>query len=58
MTAARIFDHPGLLAKAIAEATDDVIFAKDLEGRYRFANPATLAVFGYGRDEVIGRTDA
>lgn len=57
MTAASLFDHPGLLAKAIAEATDDVIFAKDLEGRYRFANPATLAAVGRGADEVLGRTD-
>ena len=35
---------PGLVAKAIAEATDDVIFAKGLDGRYQFANPAMLAV--------------
>jgi PAS domain S-box-containing protein len=58
MTAASIFEHPGLLATAIAEATDDVMFAKDLEGRYRFANPATLAAVGRGADEVLGRTDA
>jgi PAS domain S-box-containing protein len=57
MTAASLFDHPGLLAKAIAEATDDVIFAKDLEGRYRFANPATLAIMGRREEEVLGRTD-
>jgi PAS domain S-box-containing protein len=57
MTAASLFDHPGLLAKAIAEATDDVIFAKDLEGRYRFANPATLAVMGRTEEQVLGRTD-
>jgi PAS domain S-box-containing protein len=48
----------GLLADAIAQATDDVIFAKDLAGRYRFANPATLAVFGLPADRVLGRTDA
>ena len=57
MSAAKLFDHPGLLAKAIAEACDDIIFAKDLEGRYRFANPATLAVFGLAQEQVIGRTD-
>jgi PAS domain S-box-containing protein len=57
MTAASLFDHSGLLATAIAEATDDVIFAKDLEGRYRFANPATLAAVGRHADEVLGRTD-
>jgi PAS domain S-box-containing protein len=57
MTAASLFDHPGLLAKAIAEATDDMVFAKDVEGRYRFANPATLALFGLAPEQVIGRTD-
>ena len=61
MTAAassNLFGDPGLLAKAIAEATDDVIFAKDLQGRYHFANPATLAAVGRSLEEVLGRTDA
>src|SRR5687767_14829259 len=53
-----LFDDPGLLAKAIAEASDDVIFAKDLQGRYQFANPATLAAVGCTLAQVIGRTDA
>jgi PAS domain S-box-containing protein len=53
-----LFDDPGLLAKAIAEASDDVIFAKDLQGRYQFANPATLAAVGCTLEQVIGRTDA
>jgi PAS domain S-box-containing protein len=56
MTAASLFDHPGLLAKAVAEASDDCIFAKDLQGRYRFANPATLAVLGRTEEQVLGRT--
>ena len=47
----------GVLANAIAEATDDVVFAKDLQGRYRFANPATLAAIGLPAAQVIGRTD-
>ncbi len=58
MTAASVFDHPGLLATAIAQATDDVMFAKDLECRYRFANPATLAALGRSEHEILGRTDA
>ncbi|NNU44324.1 PAS domain-containing protein [Ramlibacter montanisoli] len=58
MTAASLFEHPGLLATAIAEATDDVMFAKDLEGRYRFANPATLAALQRSAEQVLGRTDA
>ncbi len=49
--------EPGLLIRAIAQATDDVIFAKDLQGRYMFANPATLAALGRTHDEVIGRID-
>ena len=51
------FRQPDLLA-AIAEATDDVIFAKDAQGRYQFANRATLATVGRVREDVIGRTDA
>jgi PAS domain S-box-containing protein len=52
-----LLDDPGVLAKVIAQASDDVIFAKDLEGRYRFANPATLAAVGRSLQEVLGRTD-
>ncbi|MGV3570843.1 MAG: PAS domain-containing protein [Ramlibacter sp.] len=55
---ARPFDDAGALARMIAEASDDVIFAKDLEGRYQFANPATLASLGRGLAEVLGRRDA
>ena len=54
----RLFDDPGVLATVIAQASDDVIFAKDLEGRYRFANPATLAALGCCLEDVLGRTDA
>jgi PAS domain S-box-containing protein len=53
-----LFGDPGLLARTIAEASDDAIFAKDLDGRYQFANPATLAVIGRRLEDVIGRTDA
>jgi PAS domain S-box-containing protein len=56
-TEASFFDDAGLLSQ-IAESTDDVIFAKDLDGRYRFANAATLAVMGRSRAEVIGHSDA
>jgi PAS domain S-box-containing protein len=50
------FRNPDLLS-AIALATDDVIFAKDMEGRYQFANPATLAAFGRDAADVLGHTD-
>ena len=54
---ARPFDDPGALARVIAEASDDVIFAKDLQRRYQFANPATLAVLGRSLAQVLGRRD-
>ncbi|HEY8360722.1 MAG TPA: PAS domain-containing protein, partial [Ramlibacter sp.] len=57
MTPAQPFDDPGTLARMIAEATDDVIFAKDLQGRYQFANPATLAAMGRPLQEVLGHRD-
>jgi PAS domain S-box-containing protein len=38
------------LLGALAEASTDAIFAKDVDGRYRFANPATCRLFG--RDPV------
>ena len=50
------FHDPELLA-AIAQATDDVIFAKDTSGRYRFVNPATLAAVARTLEEVLGHTD-
>ena len=56
-TPAPLFADPGLLATAIAQATDDVVFAKDVDSRYQFANPAMLAVVGRTADEVLGRTD-
>jgi PAS domain S-box-containing protein len=55
-TPSSLFQDGALMASVIAQATDDVIFAKDLAGRYQFANPATLAAMG--RADVIGFTDA
>jgi PAS domain S-box-containing protein len=51
------FQDTGSLARSIADSSDDAIFAKDLEGRYRYANPATLGVFGRSAGEVIGHRD-
>ena len=48
---------PGLLA-SIAKGMDDAIFAKDMQGRYQFANPAALSVIQLPLEQVIGRTDA
>jgi PAS domain S-box-containing protein len=46
------------LLDAITEASGDAIFAKDLEGRYRFANRATCEALGQPREQVLGRSDA
>ena len=43
--------------KAILECSKDPIFAKDLEGRYLFANQATLQVMGVKEDDALGQTD-
>jgi PAS domain S-box-containing protein len=45
------------LLRGISDSTGDVIFAKDRQGRMRFANPATLALIGKPIDQVIGKTD-
>ena len=54
--AARAVDYQLLLG--VMEASGDPIFVKDLAGCYVIANPATLEVLGFERNEVIGRTDA
>jgi PAS domain S-box-containing protein len=55
--AERPLHDPGLL-EAIAQVTDDVIFAKDARGRYQFVNRAALVVMGLSLERVLGRTDA
>lgn len=42
---------------AILECSKDPIFAKDLEGRYLFANQATLKTMGVTEAQAIGQTD-
>lgn len=44
--------------RAISDASDDVIYAKDREGRLLFANPATLELVGKPANQVLGHTDA
>jgi PAS domain S-box-containing protein len=46
------------ILRAISDTSDDVMFAKDRQGRLRFANPATLALLGRPLEDVIGKTDA
>ena len=46
------------LLRAIGTCSADPIYAKDVEGRFLFANPAVLAIIGKPLDAVLGRTDA
>ncbi|WP_374479206.1 PAS domain-containing protein [Zoogloea sp.] len=45
------------LLGAIADGSDDAIFAKDLDGRYLLANRASCRFVGKREDEVIGHDD-
>jgi PAS domain S-box-containing protein len=42
---------------AIFKASSDIIFLKDVEGRYVQVNSACAAAFGLNIDEIIGKTD-
>ena len=46
------------ILRAISDTSADVMFAKDRQGRMRFANPATLALLGRPLEDVLGKTDA
>ena len=46
------------LLSAISDSSPDVIYAKDAQGRLRFANPATVALIGKPIEQILGRTDA
>ncbi len=48
----------GDLLRAVLEASEGVIFAKDLDGRYVLANPAFSRLFNLPLEEIIGKTDA
>ncbi|MDO9107110.1 MAG: PAS domain S-box protein [Methylovulum sp.] len=45
------------LLAAIADSSDDAIFAKDLEGRYVFFNPAACRFVGKSAEQVLGCDD-
>jgi len=46
-----------LLLGALAESSDDAIFAKDTAGRYIFANPAAARFVGKAVADVLGHDD-
>jgi PAS domain S-box-containing protein len=43
--------------RAIIEHAPDVIFIKDLEGRYLLGNPALAQFVGKSTEEILGKTD-
>ena len=45
------------LLEAIGQISSDPIYAKDIDGRFFYANPAILAVIGKSADSVLGHTD-
>jgi len=45
------------LLESIAQSASDAIFAKDLEGRYVFCNPAAAGLLGLKVGDVLGRSD-
>lgn len=47
----------GWLIKALVQQSDAMIYAKDLEGRFLFANPALHRLLGRGAGGLGGRTD-
>jgi len=51
------FADTSRLASTIVAATDDAVFVKDVQGRYRFANAATLRALGLAPDRLLGHTD-
>jgi diguanylate cyclase (GGDEF)-like protein/PAS domain S-box-containing protein len=46
------------LLEQVLEATTDLIYVKDLDGRYLLANSATARLIGRPGEELIGRTNA
>jgi PAS domain S-box-containing protein len=46
------------LLKAVVENTSDIIFLKDLNGRYLLMNQAGTAFLGKKIEDVLGRTDS
>ncbi len=46
------------ILSGISENTSEVIFVKDIEGRYLHMNRAGLTFLGFAAEEIIGKTDA
>ncbi|MBS1538663.1 MAG: PAS domain S-box protein [Bacteroidetes bacterium] len=44
--------------KAVTEGTDDIIFVKDISGKYLLCNTNGKKISGYTPEQMIGKTDA
>jgi PAS domain S-box-containing protein len=49
--------HSLAMMRSVIEGTTDLVFVKDLEGRYLMVNSADAALIGRPADEIIGHTD-
>src|SRR2546428_1379178 len=49
---------PDELFRAVIEGSQDAIFVKDRDGRYRLINSAGALYLGHSVEEALGRTDA
>lgn len=47
---------PSRLMETIINATDNAVYAKDLQGRYRLVNDRYCEARGLARERIIGRT--
>lgn len=45
------------LVRAVIEGTNDVVYVKDLEGRYLLANDAAARTIGLSIEQILGRND-
>ena len=52
------FLRTAALLRTIGQVSSDPIYAKDIDGRFFYANPAVLAVIGKSAEMVLGYTDA
>ncbi|MCC6954679.1 MAG: PAS domain-containing protein, partial [Deltaproteobacteria bacterium] len=51
------FRRASALLRALSENSTDLLYAKDLQSRVLFANPATLRALGKTEDEVLGHSE-
>ncbi|PCC74254.1 PAS domain S-box-containing protein [Nannocystis exedens] len=50
--------HASAILQAVCDNTPDLVFAKDVQGRMVFANPAAIDAIGKPAEAVLGRRDA